>query len=551
MRIHPTLSSRRGGFTLVEMLVTAGVSILLMVIVTGAFAQGLTMFGKLRAQAKLQDNIRQAMTTVKDDLSWNHFQMPSSTGYGDDTAFVRGQDLTKADSGAWSPPPAGFFRIMQLAEDANGNPFQFDGTDSFGFPFARSTLQSMHFTVQRPGSGPDQMLRTTDIVRQPPFVSPANYTDGTYPQQPLWFPFFPTFAKNGFVDPIDYRGQLAGGLGTPATFSTRWSEVAFYLAPNGDSANGTLLYNLYRAEKLLLPLPADGRPNSTFGGPATAVVMVAQNNTATPMPNPLFGGTSPYNPEMSRRFVLTGAANVAVNQGAAVPTPNFEVYSRPGDVTQPRNRFGMLPAHDNPDPAQNAAYANLAGICQLPSVFTPLGRYPKLDDPVPYGYGANATDANNDLLLTNVISFEIKALWGAGPNGPFPQASYKVPDGGGGSVTIPNADYPFDYLPLSTSNMLFSSFGARVFDTWSQAGPPTGSPPNTGPPYGAPDNSPGAVAAGTQGKPYWQQTYNAPNPIQTATRLPLRIRIRALQIRIRLWDPKSEQTRQVTFVQDV
>src|SRR5262245_58610303 len=95
---NPNRSPRRAGFTLVEMLVAAAVSILLMVILTGAFTQGLSMFSKLRAQAKLQDAIRQAGTTIKDDLSWNHFQMPSASGYGDDIAYLRGQDLTLADN---------------------------------------------------------------------------------------------------------------------------------------------------------------------------------------------------------------------------------------------------------------------------------------------------------------------------------------------------------------------------------------------------------------------------------------------------------------------
>src|SRR2546421_11738690 len=108
MLIHPKYSPRRAGFTLVEMLVAAAVSILLMVIITGAFTQGLEMFRKLRAAAKLQDAIRQTGTTLKDDFSWNHFQMPNSSGYGDDIAYLRGQDLTKADH-EWTPPPSGFF----------------------------------------------------------------------------------------------------------------------------------------------------------------------------------------------------------------------------------------------------------------------------------------------------------------------------------------------------------------------------------------------------------------------------------------------------------
>ena len=33
--------------------------------------------------------------------------------------------------------------------------------------------------------------------------------------------------------------------------------------------------------------------------------------------------------------------------------------------------------------------------------------------------------------------------------------------------------------------------------------------------------------------------------------IPLKVRVRALQIKLRIWDLKSKQTRQVTIVQDV
>src|SRR5262245_66481246 len=101
---HVNPTPRRAGFTLVESLVAMALIIFLMLILTTAFVQGLETFRRLKAAGDMQDRLRQSTTTIKDDLSWNHFQMPSSTGYGDDNAYLRGQDLTLADSGAWSPP---------------------------------------------------------------------------------------------------------------------------------------------------------------------------------------------------------------------------------------------------------------------------------------------------------------------------------------------------------------------------------------------------------------------------------------------------------------
>ena len=40
-------------------------------------------------------------------------------------------------------------------------------------------------------------------------------------------------------------------------------------------------------------------------------------------------------------------------------------------------------------------------------------------------------------------------------------------------------------------------------------------------------------------------------PTQPVTNIPLRVRVRAIQIKIRIWDKKSSQTRQLTIIQDL
>ena len=42
-----------------------------------------------------------------------------------------------------------------------------------------------------------------------------------------------------------------------------------------------------------------------------------------------------------------------------------------------------------------------------------------------------------------------------------------------------------------------------------------------------------------------------PTPSATQFSIPLRVRVRALQIKLRIWDPKSSQTRQMTIIQDL
>jgi hypothetical protein len=40
-------------------------------------------------------------------------------------------------------------------------------------------------------------------------------------------------------------------------------------------------------------------------------------------------------------------------------------------------------------------------------------------------------------------------------------------------------------------------------------------------------------------------------PTEANTNIPLRVRVRAIQIKLRIWDRKTNQTRQVTMIQDV
>ena len=75
-------------------------------------------------------------------------------------------------------------------------------------------------------------------------------------------------------------------------------------------------------------------------------------------------------------------------------------------------------------------------------------------------------------------------------------------------------------VPFPSNNPVFNNLGAHVFDTWSQAVSP----------------------------PYDYSTWNTAGSDKS---IPLRIRVRALQITIRIWDLKTERTRQVTVVQDM
>jgi len=561
MLLHKLNHRRRSGFTLVELLVAAAVSILLMVILTQAFAAGLEMFRKLRAQGNMQERLRMTSITLRDDLTRPHFNAAGAGPGGQNLLDDRlsDQNLNNAYSGGWLPPGNGFVRIWQgQMRDLSGNPiieppfgvpggnlgiatplpFAFEGTDSDGLMFCRATTHLLHLTVRRRGTGLDDMFRVREANRaianpQPPFT-------------PFQFP-------RDYIFPSDYRENVNA---TDSYFTSRWGEVAYFLVPTGEFTTGNQVprFTLHRRVKAIVPPQGSGVP----GG----------NVPATPLATPTM--TSPSH-EMSVRTVLPQLP------GTTPPNdpPPGPYYNRPGTLTQPRFRSYMLPAPNTVN-SYTGHTPMLAGLMENTAPnrqFWTSNRYPALADDLVGGVG-NA-DAGNDILLHDVISFEIKAWWEA-PN--------FVPGGGltaaevqslqprlvynyGGTI-VANTDYPFDYLPFSTKNAFFANrLGlapvlneplARVFDTWSDNGPygrvtPAGNPRPPGPPPSPPGQPPGpppGPPGSGGGVPEWQRT-DFVSPQETPARLPIPIRIKALQITIRVWDMKSEQTRRITIIQDM
>ncbi len=481
MRFHH--SRPRRGFTIVEMLVAAGVSMVLMVIITEAFKRGIDMFRTMRAQGNMQERLRTAGTALRDDLAAHHFNtLPNNPSTVPNYLSVL--TLDELTLGGWVPPPDGFFRIYQgpMGTDANGFPIAFavEGTDRDNMLSTHATTHILHFTVKRRGTSADNMFRTGGLTARPIPNIPT----------PLIFP-------NDFVDPADYRDT--------GVLASQWAEVAYFLVPNGENANGTLLFNLCRRTKLLLPpLPANVVPADT-----------------------------PPSQEISTRIQIS--------------PPAGQFYNRTTDVTQPPFRFGMLPSPASPNVLSAGVLIDprfMAGQPQHIVDFVWHG-YPPLQENLPWGVGPASPLAGDDVILANVISFEVKVSWDPTPPmtypGPIteptdraPLPSYVLP----GLGAVSNSDYPFDYLPLSQRNQVFANRGIAVFDTWSQ---------DANSQYGNPlfqYNGPFTV-------PSWRRFDNLQTGDQTGARIPLRIRPKAVLIRLRIWDAKAEQARQLTIIQDL
>jgi hypothetical protein len=123
---------------------------------------------------------------------------------------------------------------------------------------------------------------------------------------------------------------------------------------------------------------------------------------------------------------------------------------------------------------------------------------------------AYAADANgDDILLTDVISFEIRGNWNASSDTTMAQSSPAIRTPQAGHI-----DWPFDDPPASRGGK---------FDTGSRLDVPA--------------------------------TYNWNDPASFNTSTPgaprFRGRMNTLQIRVRIWDRNTDTARQMTIVQDI
>ena len=358
-------SRRRSGLTLPELMVAAAMSMVIMLIIAFAFREGINSFRKLRGVGQMQDRLRSAQNVLKRDLSSEHFGGLFQQGING--PYVRDQRL---DIIGWKPPEEGYFEVRQLTPSQielapNGTPL----VDGDGIPSYAATDHSLRFTVKLTGK-----------------------------RQQDWF-----YAAGTGGGDVDFsNGSIQ---------ATRWAEVAYFLFPNNDNANGTPLYTLYRQERPL-----------NLGGVSSATV-------------------SQWNQRIGR---TTWDPNI-------FPSPiNFQ----------------------------------------------------------PSGTG-------DDILITDVLSFEVKVAWSnnTDPSMATVSPTFPTPTTAGSG----NLDWPVANVS--------SQQGGR-FDTGSTADVQAASPSYDW-------NNPASFNTTVSGAPRF------------------RVRLSTVQIRIRVWDKATESARQITIVQDV
>lgn len=583
----------RRGFTLVEMLVSSALILFIMYILASCFQSALSAFGQLKAAGDLQERLRLASMIVRDDLKQEHFDGGTAKHFNDGHTLGQ-QRLDKSD---WQPPDKGFFRIYQ-GSPSNDSTFNkaftaSNGVDVDGLISYQVINHYLHFTVHLGGvqgtdktatiqNGRDQVFQTQflnatggpDQSSTGPYSlydpDPTNNTNN----RPSWIspPYLkfdaPTWdaGTNSFL----YNPNNTTDPQLQRFFYSPWAEVAYYLRESGQTVDGTKLgtklYVLYRRQRLLL--------DDTYVSPPQ------------PPQSPSLG----YLPPTPAQPALT---DMSFWQRPPLSAMRFEMNT-PSTATVPQRRFGMDPG------LQTFGRSGVFNDLQhTPNFYFPIfadNAPPGGNNPPPANtnYGMHSTSSSNqdgdDVLLSDVLSFEVKVDWT--PPGPQPPPTGSAPPSsndfprnaqppilwnyGSGktqdsnprfkyvdsSVTTQiNPDYPFDDLPPPGGmnpnnnnkgfNPNYAGYGndVRLFDTWSHQPKDAGS--LTPPAYdfqGTPDS---------QMQEAWSTGYlvdtsggGLSNPIQPTT-IPLRIRVRALQIRIRIWDAKAKLARQITIVQDL
>jgi prepilin-type N-terminal cleavage/methylation domain-containing protein len=264
---------RRSGFTLVELLVAMALIVFVMMILSEAFTTSMASFRTLKAVGDMDARLRNVATVLRDDLSADHFEGKKRLS---DPNFWRD-----------GPPREGFFRLWHgsACSSTPGARYYQESDDApgDGIPSRRAVDHMLHFTVKKRGNGPGDYFGA-----QVPGNSPLL-----------------AFNPNYFGQPPGARYQ-----DVPNRVTSQWAEVAYFLRPNGASANGIPLFALYRRQLLVLPNNLD----------------LNWGQKPFPLPADPSNGVQPY------------------GDFSAKPTgsPGGIYFNSPSDLTVPERRFGML-----------------------------------------------------------------------------------------------------------------------------------------------------------------------------------------------------------------
>lgn len=499
MRLHPKHSKHsRAGLTLVEMLIALALSIFIMAIMSEAFIKGLEAFGNFKALADLEQRLRTVANIIRRDLKAPHFD--NSKKLSECTASGRAMPvLDGLRAGLYlNTVPADVDAVKALLRQLA--PYRFK-TPTEGF-------FSVEEWPNRP-AGATMFFEGQDASGRPSYRDLPVFNPGGNIIIPSDTLHFTSRLEGNDPDKFFYGKVRTGSLATDLDSAGLMSGSTRYDSP------GNGMYTSQAAEMLYF-MGADGSqfiPGvTTPGGPVLTFNLYRQAWLL--VPNRFSDGT-----------YVAGDASYS-----ATPA----LYAVENDVSAV-NSGGTFYFNSMADVQHRVRRTNSGGI-----------RAPKLL--------ANLVDLDgSDILLTNVISFDVKV---------FDPFAYKIPLGaiGGGPASgrgayvdigdvLNGAVNPFPTAAGDATDVLQPVFGGPLNAT----SPPYVNPLITDPlwPTGYPIQD--RFDTGTnryEGVPTAAGTpATALSPLQSPSTHPFPFT--SIQITIRVYEPKSKQTRQITIIQDM
>lgn len=364
-------TSRRRGFTIVELLVAMALIILIMAVLSEAFVSALSAFRSLKGIGDMQERLRNAAVALRKDLALRHLEGDRKLSefeqyYVDPSIGIGYQGSANAGvpPNVGGRPGQGFFRIQTPPNPATANPISYlrlEGLDGDGLPSwiidPNAPLPVLHFAAKLVPDRKDALRRDQLFTTAVPAST----------------------AGNSFIDlvegPPDFR--------QPGVLNSPWAEIAWFLAPTGETAGGGIapLFALYRRQRIMIA----PRRDSFLVTPATA--------------NPPGGGVQ-----------WTGLGQYS---GVAVepdPTQNLLLWITEGSVAEQPYVGRAVGRSMNFQPTQGGVPVALQAMGQWFSNPIPVGTQAPQNG-FPTGVQAEpATLLGDDLITTDLLSLEIKVL---------------------------------------------------------------------------------------------------------------------------------------------
>jgi prepilin-type N-terminal cleavage/methylation domain-containing protein len=585
--IRSTRGRGRRGFSLVELLVAMALVVFIMSIVSWAFQLAGKTVSTLKAAGDLAEQLRGVTTLLRRDLSAPHF-VPGN---------VRLSEVA-------GPNQGGYFRILQNGQALSGPP----APGLLESPTFVTTTTSLQFTVVLPANLPGDFYTTNlgaaggDLF-DPNYLTnnlpagtitatsgiPAGYTTLFNQDQRYQTPFSVNNAPTGNTLLRSQYAEVAWWL-TPSTLPGNANAQAFTAADAGQTAQP--LFTLRRRQLLVWPSPPE---NSFTPTNAKLASQIPPYPTITFNQSAAGGGPSLPPPPSYYPNLVPNATKPNQTLEFSLPVPGMQVPAnsivQPNTMAQltiPAYRFAQQVNLNNGGNVLPFSDPTWAGVSSASTVAQAV--------PNSYPEQVAGTGRVDDIVIDNVLSFDVRILvGGVNPSTPTFPAFVDLYDPVVAAFDNGNLAFPFTTV-VGGKAALNTAGTPRCYDTWSnqktlspvvvgqytngapgnvpydyvtppvapnlrQATVPAPTPPNTVPPPWQIPTPQGANPPLRQrnyaAMPLWRNIGRLPattvgDPLRAAyinsTNFEI-IAIQAIQITLRLYDPKSQMTRQVTMVQ--